>query len=291
MDQADLESSPEDTANAFAAQAIRKAELADNYLALANRFAEDLEKAESSIHSLIENEDLRQQLLTAIGLSDKAKKYFTPESEREHLEEILDLLQSRSKDLKRELVYRFLLTSGDSLGGRSRNMIGREGSDRLIENIQKLLLSRHQDFDLMKTKEEKIAAIIWEDRVVMFDIKPRWINKNIDVILFKTTSSASLANLREDPEKFLACGEIKGGADPAGSDEHWKTAKSALERIREAFESLDKTPPPLFFAGLSIVPGVAQEIAQDLRRGKLTRAANLARDEQLNELSNWLVGL
>lgn len=291
MDQADLESSAEDTANAFASQAIRKADLADSYLALANRFAEDLEKADSSIDSLVQNEDLRQQLLTAIGLSDKAKKYFTPESEREHLEEILELLQSRSEDLKRELVYRFLLTSGDSLGGRSRNLIGREGSDRLIENIQQLLLSSDQEFDLIRTKDEKVTAIVWQDRAVMFDIKPRWINKNIDVILFRATSGANLANLREDPDHFLACGEIKGGADPAGSDEHWKTAKSALERIREAFESLGKTPPPLFFAGLSIVPGVAKEIAQELRKGKLNRAANLARDEQVNELSNWLLTL
>ena len=31
-------------------------------------------------------------------------------------------------------------------------------------------------------------------------------------------------------------GELKGGIDPAGADEHWKTGNSALVRIRKAFE-------------------------------------------------------
>ena len=32
----------------------------------------------------------------------------------------------------------------------------------------------------------------------------------------------------ENPKHYLACGELKGGIDPAGADEHWKTAGKAL---------------------------------------------------------------
>jgi len=41
---------------------------------------------------------------------------------------------------------------------------------------------------------------------------------------------------RSAPVDMIWSGEIKGGADPAGSDEHWKTATQALNRILEAAE-------------------------------------------------------
>lgn len=291
MNQADLESSSEDTANSFASQAIRKASLANHYLELAASFSAQLEKANGSLEELVENKAIRQQLLTAVGLSDKAKKYFNPESEKMHLLEILKTLDGKKSDLKKELLFRFLLTSGDSLGGRSRNLIGREGSDRLIEMVLAILDKNKSTYKLLKSKEEKIAAILWGKRALLFDAKPRWINKNIDVILLNYSNSQDLMFLREDPNSFLACGEIKGGADPAGSDEHWKTAKSALDRIRDAFSNLEKSPPPLFFAGQAIVSGVAEEIIADLNRNRLAKAANLARENQVRDLAQWLLGL
>ena len=46
-------------------------------------------------------------------------------------------------------------------------------------------------------------------------------------------------NLTKDIYKcaasYMALGELKGGIDPAGADEHWKTARTALSRIHEAF--------------------------------------------------------
>ena len=291
MNQADLESTPEDTANSFALQAIRKANLAKHYLSLAERFAMLLEQTEGSPEALVANEDIRQPLLTAVGLSDKAKKYFTPHSEEEHLLEILKSLGGHNEDLKRELLFRFLLTSGDSLGGRSRNLIGREGSDRLIATVLSLLEKRGIPFKVSSAKEDKVGAILWGERALLFDAKPRWINKNIDVILLTFTGDEDFSSLRENPQSFLACGEIKGGADPAGSDEHWKTAKSALERIRDAFSAIQRPSPHLFFAGQAIVSGVAQEIITDLERGKLSKAANLARQNQVRDLASWILSL
>lgn len=291
MDETALRSNSGDTAKAFASQAMRKAELAHLYIELAEAFAEELKEAGESIESLIGNPQLRQGLLTAVGLSEKAKQYFTPDAEQAYLTEILEKLNHSSRDLKKDLLFRFLLTSGDSLGGRSRNLIGREGSDLLIEAIKRYFETNKIQYELINTKEDKIAGILWDERIMLFDNKPLWLNKNIDVILLNSDSGQRLASLREDPASFLACGEIKGGADPAGSDEHWKTAKSALDRIRESFVSLGKPPPPLFFAGLAIVPGVADEIVLDLRRGRLSRGVNLARDDQVKDLVRWLLAL
>jgi len=94
--------------------------------------------------------------------------------------------------------------------------------------------------------------------------------------------------LLADKSKYLACGELKGGIDPAGADEHWKTANSALSRIRSAF---GRNAPALFFVGAAIEASMAKEIFKQLKSGKLSHAANLHEDEQVNDLVDWLLSL
>lgn len=69
--------------------------------------------------------------------------------------------------------------------------------------------------------------------------------------------------------------ELKGGADPAGSDEHWKTAVSAFDRILLACEQMSKTPPQLTFIATIIVERVAVEAATRIQQGKLSTVYNL----------------
>jgi type II restriction enzyme len=88
---------------------------------------------------------------------------------------------------------------------------------------------------------------------------------------------------------YLAIGELKGGIDPAGADEHWKTAMSALERVREVFDA--GTIPKLFFIGTAIEDHMAGEIFRELSTGNLSAAANLTSDEQTSDLIDWLVSL
>ena len=77
-------------------------------------------------------------------------------------------------------------------------------------------------------ESHKVQKIAWPDRVLLFDRKPTFINKNVDMILLAGTAVKSDGELLEQPNCYLACGELKGGIDPAGADEHWKTARSAL---------------------------------------------------------------
>jgi type II restriction enzyme len=91
-------------------------------------------------------------------------------------------------------------------------------------------------------------------------------------------------------ERYIALGELKGGIDPAGADEHWKTASTALERIRSAFSSR-KLKPKTFFIGAAIEKAMAAEIFEQLSSGILDNAANLTDEDQLVSVSNWLINI
>ena len=99
-----------------------------------------------------------------------------------------------------------------------------------------------------------------------------------------------LMTLIHKPEKYLALGELKGGIDPAGADEHWKTANSALNRIRTGFKK-KRLKPLTFFIGAAIENSMATEIYKQLQTGSLDNAANLTEDEQLTLVCNWIVNL
>lgn len=71
--------------------------------------------------------------------------------------------------------------------------------------------------------------------------------------------------------------ELKGGADPAGSDEHWKTATQAFNRIIEAANQTGQPVPMLSFMATILVDRVAEEAELWLRHGKLKSVHNLTR--------------
>ncbi len=127
---------------------------------------------------------------------------------------------------------------------------------------------------------------------MLFDVKPRLIDKNIDIILLdKPAYQASKEQLLATPDRYLACGELKGGIDPAGTDEHWKTAGTALGRIRNSFEKHGVHRPKLFFVGAAIATAMARDIFNELQNGNLSYAANLTKQDQLSDLANWLIML
>ncbi|WP_390903760.1 AvaI/BsoBI family type II restriction endonuclease [Trichothermofontia sichuanensis] len=85
-------------------------------------------------------------------------------------------------------------------------------------------------------------------------------------------------------------GELKGGIDPAGADEHWKTAQAALNRIRQAFADAGHVPLT-FFVGAAIEKRMAREIWEQLESGMLNNAANLNEENQVASISRWLCSL
>lgn len=84
--------------------------------------------------------------------------------------------------------------------------------------------------------------------------------------------------------------ELKNEINPAGADEHWKTARTALERIRIAFSKRGLNPH-IFFVGAAIEQKMSSEIWRMLKKGTLENAANLTDDAQIASLSRWLCSL
>ena len=195
------------------------------------------------------------------------------------------------KQWKSEILYRYLLTRGDSLGGAMRNVTGALANQRFVEAVVKALRQRGAEgqFDTSRSNRGKVQRITWKDRRLVFDRTSGIIGKNIDVILLRTSvPDATDKALLSAEDSYVACGELKGGIDPAGADEHWKTGRSALERIRRAFSG---PMPQLFFVAAAIAPSMAEEIFEELRCGTLDMAANLNKPSQLAAVASWLVNL
>ena len=113
---------------------------------------------------------------------------------------------------------------------------------------------------------------------------------NVDLSLFNCSPDNLSKETRKDPAVYIALGELKGGIDPAGADEHWKTARTALDRIHKAFGKR-KLKPHTFFIGAAIESKMAAEIWKLLRRGVLENAANLTDEDQIASVTRWLCSL
>jgi len=277
------------TQNGFLQQALRKTTEASPYIDSARQLLSNLQLA-SKPQDLIEISEIRSELVTAAGFSDKATNYFSPSELKNALLEVLQEIENKTGlDWRAEIVYRFLLTRGDTLGGAMRNILGAEAKAKFIEAVELALHEKAIPYTVGRSKsnEEKVQTISWPERILLFDKKPKLIGKNVDVILLQTIGeNSSINTLMNQAERYLVCGEIKGGIDPAGADEHWKTASGALARIREKFPSQG---PGLFFVGAAIENSMADEIFSQLNSGLLEYAANLNVSEQLSDLVTWLV--
>ena len=287
------------TQSGFLQQALRKTREASPYVDQAKHLLNKLQAAHAP-QELLGFPEIRDDLVTAAGFSDKATNYFTASQlEKALLKVLKEIEQKAGSDWRAEIAYRFLLTRGDTLGGVMRNIMGAEAKVKFIDAILAALRDRNIKPAVSRTEAEKVQQISWSRRVLLFDKTPRIIGKNIDAILLKQrhdahtvlTNSESylpVANLLGNKDSYLACGEVKGGIDPAGADEHWKTASGALSRIREKFE---RKPPKLFFVGAAIENSMAVEIFNRLQSGMLNHAANLNKPQQISDLASWLVSL
>ena len=104
----------------------------------------------------------------------------------------------------------------------------------------------------------------------------------------ESEASADLQSMRGEAD-LLWGAEVKGGADPAGSDEHWKTASRALARALEAAQDSGNPKPPLSFIGTTIVRKVALEIKAWIDRGDLVSAYNLTKIIEQSEYRKWFL--
>ncbi|QJQ32281.1 hypothetical protein GV829_07300 [Sphingomonas lacunae] len=277
-----------DTVEGFRWQAQEKGRRANEFHAIADHFSRFANRI-NSVADIEADQRLYQFALGACALSAKGSRQLGPALCSQIISATIELPRLKEPEYLAELERRYLLTCGDALGGSMRNVIGQRAQNELSDHICSYLERAQIRWHADRNGNGKITSIMWEARTLIFDRKPKFINKNIDFILLN--SGRFDPSVLEQPRSILACGELKGGIDPAGADEHWKTARSALERVRQAFAERKCAAPALFFVGAAIEQSMADEIYGQLQDGSLAAAANLHNKMQVNELTQVLVGL
>jgi hypothetical protein len=258
---------------------------------------------------LLQMKDIRSALLTAAGVSDKASGHLEETDKTEAIAGLIgQFLEPAGVDFVEELVFRFLLTRGDTLGGSMRNVGGALAQRKLTRSIISCLnLAGTKYWWTNKKKttwtlggssvddadiEISLAGLAWRNgnghRTLIYNLTVPAVKNNIDMCLFDSLHSQYGADAVKNPKLYLALGELKGGIDPAGADEHWKTARTALERIHKGFAGYT---PATFFIGAAIEKKMAGEIWNALEDSTITNAANLTNEDQVSAISRWLCQL
>ena len=111
----DLETPHESICQGFLQQASAKVEKAEPYIQEAKKLAEGLEYAKN-VEEILEIPTLRDSLLTAVGFSEKALNILSEHELSSVLKKVLSkIFRGDDSDFRTQIVYRYLLTKGDSL--------------------------------------------------------------------------------------------------------------------------------------------------------------------------------
>lgn len=207
----DLQTTQSDICQGFSAQALQKIDKAAPYIKSAFTLKDAINKAKS-LDDLLKDEKIYEELSSACGFSDKAKSQLTHQELVFATKRVLKKINDNTKNnFNDEVVFRYLLTKGDSLGGSMRNLTGANAGVKLVNLILNNLKKKKISPKIFKSKTGKIQQLSWNNRILLFDIKPSRIGKNIDLILLKSNNKSDANSLLLKDDNYLACGELKGG--------------------------------------------------------------------------------
>lgn len=303
-----LETTYEAVRAGFIALALEKNRRATPFVAQA-RALKTIASTVLSPRDLLNMPDIQPALLTAAGVSDKATNHLQDSDRREAIDGLIkNFLEPAGINFVEELVFRFLLTRGDTLGGSMRNVGGFMAQKKLTRAIIAYLKLGgfpcqwlHSETNTWAELPEddadvelSLRGLCWDTgkgpRTLLYNVTIPFFRNNVDLSLFNCSAESLTREVIKTSSAYIALGELKGGIDPAGADEHWKTARTALNRIHEAF-SKQKLKPHIFFIGAAIETKMATEIWEMLKNGNLVNAANLTDENQVISISQWLCTL
>jgi type II restriction enzyme len=303
----------EQTRAGFVALALEKNRKATPYVEEAKTLKALTKKVIKPIQ-LLDAFEVRSSIITAAGVSDKAANHLTEEDKTEAIKSLIkNFLEPAGKDFIDELIYRFLLTRGDTLGGSIRNLAGSLGEKKFSRTLISTLTIQGKKYSWLHSKSRKwidcskddadielhLKGLHWtlqdKPKTLIYNLTVPVVRKNVDFCLFNASPDEMIFGNNKKSchfknDLYVALGELKGGIDPAGADEHWKTANTALDRIRNAFSSKNFSPKT-FFIGAAIEKAMAEEIYDQLLSDVLDNAANLTDDDQLVSICKWLINL
>jgi len=300
----------EETRAGFLSIALEKNRVGDPFVRNAVAFKAMVAHTENA-ESLLLIPQVRPFLITAAGLSEKSLAYLDEADQTMAIQELIDkFLKPAGAAYIDEATFRYLLIKGDAVVGTMRNKIGAMGQERLIRAVFANMSVRGMACDVIYTDstrwnmvntagagmEANVKALHWRnaagDRTLVFNAKIPTVNRNVDISLFSSnTGEYDRGRIVRRDDRAIMFGELKGGIDPAGADEHWKTGNTALNRIRTSFSDAGYPTVKTSFIGAAIERSMAEEIYQQMESGILTNACNLTNSNQLTEYCNWLVEL
>jgi hypothetical protein len=304
----DLQTSHEAIRAGFVALALEKNRRATPLVAEARALKVAAARARKPT-DLLRIDGIQSGLLTAAGVSEKASQHLHEADKRAAIEGLIgNFLEPAGGEFVEELVFRFLLTCGDKLGGSMRNVGGFMAQRKLTRALLACLKLAGMPCQWRRSKTTTWAALPDDDsdvelnltglswsgptraRTLLYNLTVPIVRNNVDLSLLSCAPKALTRTIMKAPSSYIALGELKGGIDPAGADEHWKTAHTALVRIRSAFAKR-KLKPHTFFVGAAIEARMAVDNWGMLRNGMLQNAANLTSDDQIAAVANWLCAL
>lgn len=300
----------EETRAGFLSIALEKNRVGDPFVRNVLAFKERAAHTHTP-EELLTIPSVRPFLITAAGLSDKSLAYLNHDDQTMAIQELIDKFLKPAGDAYiDEAASRYLLIKGDAVGGTMRNKIGALGQEKLIRTIVSCMNAKGVVCDRLTTDsrcwsringsaagvETNVKALHWRnnngERLLVFNAKIPTVNKNVDICLFSgDIGDYDQGRIVRQDGKAIMFGELKGGIDPAGADEHWKTGNSALNRIRSSFASAGYPDIKTSFIGAAIEHSMAEEIFTQLEDGILTNASNLTNHNQLIAYCNWLIEL
>lgn len=310
----DLVSTHESQRNGFLEYALRKSKESIPYIDRAKALKIVLEQNTKKPKDILKLKEEKWECYQAAGVSVKAKKFLSEDDLNDILLEFIkEFLEPAGAQYTEELIYRYLLTLGDALGGRMRNLVGSIANEKLTRFIISQIEISNFEFDVFSKSSKswipsseysidivpEIRSIRWKlkngsERQIIYNLTVPIVKKNIDLVMLnchcQKLKGKAFKNVIADPKNYKALGELKGGIDPAGADEHWKTANTALSRVRDNFNK-HGIKIPLVFIGAAIETSMSKEIFNQYSTGKIANCANLTVENQLINLCNWLVKL
>ncbi|MEN4100438.1 MAG: AvaI/BsoBI family type II restriction endonuclease, partial [Anaerolineaceae bacterium] len=198
----DLVTTYEATRAGFVALALEKNRRATPYVAEARA----LQKAVSSAKTpadLPKIKGIESGLLTAAGLSEKALAHLLPQDKDEAINGLIkNFLEPAGVKFVEELVFRFLLTRGDTFGGSMRNIGGALAQRKLTRSIISTLTIAGTNYQWQHAKSRKwvemadddseielsLRGLSWqngtENRTLIYNLTVPLVKNNVDLCLF-----------------------------------------------------------------------------------------------------------
>ncbi len=167
----DLETTYEAVRAGFVAQALEKNRQATPYIEEARALKVAASTAKTPA-DLLDIPDIQSALLTAAGVSDKANNHLLPKDKEEAIKGLVDnFLEPAGRKFVEELVFRFLLIRGDSLGGSMRNIGGVLAQRKLTRSILSALKVAGKSYEWLHSETNTWVQMLENDADIEIFVK------------------------------------------------------------------------------------------------------------------------